>query len=195
MDSPYGCTVICHKLRPSGRCTELATQGFGGGHGFGSAGAGATGCGPDRTKRQGRVRTCGGATGQCSLNPARATQALTGALPVGRADRTFPENLRDRPQLREASKLCPQLFEIPLLCPLCGGQMRLIAFITEGAQIRRILDHIGVDSEPPHISQARGPPLWEDCDAQMGEGVEIEPDWDLVAQPAPNFDVDQRVNW
>lgn len=76
-----------------------------------------------------------------------------------------------------------------------GGQMRLIAFITEGAQIRRILDHIGVDSEPPHISQARGPWLWEDCDAQMGEGVEIEPDWDLVAQPAPNFDVDQRVNW
>jgi hypothetical protein len=30
--------------------------------------------------------------------------------------------------------------------------MRLIAFITEGTQIRRILDHIGVDSEPPHIS-------------------------------------------
>jgi len=27
--------------------------------------------------------------------------------------------------------------------------MRLIAFITEGAQIRKILEHIGVDSEPP----------------------------------------------
>lgn len=33
---------------------------------------------------------------------------------------------------------------------MCGGQMRLIAFITEGSQIRKILNHIGVDSPPPH---------------------------------------------
>ena len=56
--------------------------------------------------------------------------------------------------------------------------MRLIAFITEGTQIRRILDHIGVDSEPPHISLARAPPLWDDCsDAHVGESVAAEPDW------------------
>ncbi len=36
--------------------------------------------------------------------------------------------------------------------------MYLIAFITEGMQIRKILDHIGVDSAPPCISLARGPP-------------------------------------
>ena len=23
----------------------------------------------------------------------------------------------------------------------------------------------------------------------------MEPDWDLAVQPAPNFEVDQRVNW
>ena len=75
--------------------------------------------------------------------------------------------------------------------------MRLIAFITEGTQIRKILDHIGVDSEPAHISPARGPPLWDDCgDAQTDEGAQIEPaDWDLAAQPAPDFEVDQRINW
>ena len=72
--------------------------------------------------------------------------------------------------------------------------MRLIAFITKGTQIRKILDHIGVDSKPPHIAPARGPPLWDDCDAQVGEDTQIEPDWDLAAQPAPEFDVDQRVN-
>jgi hypothetical protein len=33
--------------------------------------------------------------------------------------------------------------------------MRRIAFITEGTQIRRILDPIGIDSEPAHISPAR----------------------------------------
>jgi hypothetical protein len=94
--------------------------------------------------------------------------------------------------------LIARIYEVfPLLCPLCGGQMRLIAFITEGTQIRKILDHIGVDSEPPHIAPARGPPLWDDGgDVQMGDGAQIEPaDWDLVAQPAPDFEVDQRVSW
>ena len=81
-----------------------------------------------------------------------------------------------------------------------GGEMRLIAFITEGAQIKKILDHIGVDSQAPRISPAppaplaRGPPLWDECDAQMGQGVEVEPDWDLAAQPAPDYEIDQRVN-
>ena len=88
--------------------------------------------------------------------------------------------------------LIARIYEVfPLLCPMCGGQMRLIAFITEGMQIRRILDHIGVDSGPPHISPARGPPLWDECDAQMGDGAQIEPDWDLAAQPSPAFEVDQ----
>ncbi|MBK5206078.1 MAG: transposase [Polaromonas sp.] len=92
--------------------------------------------------------------------------------------------------------LIARIYEVfPLLCPMCGGQMRLIAFITEGAQIRKILEHIGEACEPPHISPARGPPLWDDCNAQMGEGVEGQPDWDLAAQPAPDYDVDQRINW
>ena len=74
--------------------------------------------------------------------------------------------------------------------------MRLIAFVTESMQIRKILDHMGVDSKPPHISPARGPPLWEDGgDAQVDEGVHIEPDWYLAAQPAPDYCVDQRIHW
>ena len=72
--------------------------------------------------------------------------------------------------------------------------MRLIAFITQGAQIGKILDRIGADSQPPRISPARGPPLWDDCDAQVGDGVQIEPDWGL-AQSAPDDEVDQRSTW
>jgi hypothetical protein len=66
--------------------------------------------------------------------------------------------------------LIAKIYEVfPLVCPTRGGQMRLIAFISEGAHIRRILDRIGVDSEPPHISPARGPTLWDDGgDAQVG---------------------------
>jgi hypothetical protein len=36
----------------------------------------------------------------------------------------------------------------PLVCPICGGQMHIIAFITHSADIRRILNHIGVKSQP-----------------------------------------------
>jgi hypothetical protein len=92
--------------------------------------------------------------------------------------------------------LIARIYEVlPLLCPLCGGQMRLIAFITNGAEVRKILQHIGVDCEAPHITPARGPPLWEECDAQMGDGFEVEPDWDMVAQPAPDYEIDRQVQW
>ena len=92
--------------------------------------------------------------------------------------------------------LIARVYEVfPLLCPMCGGQMRLIAFITHRADILQILNHIGVESDPPHIAPARGPPLWEGCDAQVGEGADVEPDWDIAAQPAPDYEVDQRINW
>ena len=43
---------------------------------------------------------------------------------------------------------------------------------------------------------ARGPPLWDDCgDAHVGASAAAEPDWDLPAQAAPDYEVDQRINW
>jgi hypothetical protein len=131
--------------------------------------------------RHGNVYRC--AKQQSEPTHARAcdTQTFTGALPVGSAD-------------------C----EFPLRCPMCGGQMHLIAFITEGVQIRRILDHIGVDSEPPRIPPARAPPLWDECgDEQSDDGAQIEPqiesnwptDRDGAVQPAPDFEADQRISW
>ena len=104
------------------------------------------------------------------------------------------------PKRSQAHYLCAVLIAriyeaLPLLCPICGGQMRISAFITYSVDIRQMLDHIGVQTEPPNIAPARVPPLWEDCDAQMGEGVQVEPDWDLAAQPAPYHELDQRINW
>ena len=131
--------------------------------------------------------------------PAATGEDALGVAPQGRATPPMPELV---PLTRSKAHylwavLIARIYEVfPLLCPLCGGQMRLIAFITEGTQIRRILDHIGVDSEPPHISPARGPPLWDECgDAQSDDGAQIEPDWDLAAQPAPDYEVDQRISW
>jgi hypothetical protein len=90
--------------------------------------------------------------------------------------------------------LIARIYEVlPLLCPLCGGEMRTIAFITQSADIHQILDHIGVESEPPHISPALGQRLRDECDPQIGDEMPSGPDWDT--QPAPDYEVDQRVNW
>ena len=38
----------------------------------------------------------------------------------------------------------------PLACPLCAGQMRIIVFIIDGgAEVRKILAHIGVGAQAP----------------------------------------------
>ncbi len=77
--------------------------------------------------------------------------------------------------------------------------MRIIAFITFitfSADIHKILEHIGVDSQAPRITPARGPPLWDDCGAQEpGEGVDAMPDWDMTSQSAPDYPDDQRTDW
>jgi hypothetical protein len=96
--------------------------------------------------------------------------------------------------------LMARIYEVfPLICPMCGGQMRIIAFITFSADIHKILEHIGVEPEAPRITPARGPPLWDECGAQesqeQGEGVEAEPDWDLVNQSAPDYSDDQHTAW
>ena len=60
--------------------------------------------------------------------------------------------------------------EFPLACPNCGGDIRLIAFITESGPIRKILAHLGEPLEPPPLSPARGPPT------DWGEFVQVHDD-------------------
>ena len=136
---------------------------------------------------------------------AAVTQAVTAAhqstaRPAAPSDGTCGPAPEPVPPKRAAhylwAVLIARIYEVfPLLCPLCGGQMRLIAFITHSADIRHILEHIGADFEPPSITPARGPPLWGDCDALAGEGSQVGADWDLIPQPALDFEVDQRINW
>lgn len=67
--------------------------------------------------------------------------------------------------------------------------------ILEGQLKAGYLDHIGVKTAPPHITPARGPPLWDGADAQAGKGVEPAPDWGQECQAEPDFEVDQRISW
>jgi hypothetical protein len=145
------------------------------------------------------------ATAQAHPQPSTTGEGAPGVAPLGNVLPSQSGPAEPVPPKRPVhylwAVLIARIYEVfPLLCPKCGGQMRLIAFITEGTQIKKILDHIGADSDPPHISPARGPPLWEDGgDAQMDDGAQSEPDWatdwDGAAQPAPDFEVDQRINW
>jgi hypothetical protein len=63
--------------------------------------------------------------------------------------------------------------EFPLECPACGGDIRLIAFVTDPAAIRKILAHPGEPLEPPPVSPARGPP------AHWGELGQVHDDRDI----------------
>jgi hypothetical protein len=136
---------------------------------------------------------------QVRAEPA-STAAGEGALGVSSPLPTQPEPAQPVQPKRPAhylwAVLMARIYEVfPLVCPICGGQMRIIAFITHSADIRHILEHIGAETESPRITPARGPPLWDGCDAQMGDGVELAPDWDEAAQEAPDFEADQRVSW
>ena len=79
--------------------------------------------------------------------------------------------------------------EFPLACPSCGGDVRLISFITQLETIRKILTHVGEPLEPPHVSPARGPPVdWGDLERASGdEGLER-----LAADDLPMIDIHDR---
>lgn len=89
--------------------------------------------------------------------------------------------------------LLARIYEVLLLlCPQCGGEMKIISFITEGPTIREILGHLGVPTSPPALKPARGPPLWEMPGCGLGETG-----WpraiDPQAQPTVDYESDQRI--
>ncbi len=134
---------------------------------------------------------------QPDAQPAATGDGTHGPRPLDNPIAPAPElSPPKRPAHYLWAVLIARIYEVfPLLCPICGGQMRIIAFITHSADIRHILDHIGVDSELPHITPARGPLLWDVVDTPVDAGGEAWPGWDEAAQPTPDFEVDQRVSW
>ena len=125
--------------------------------------------------------------------------AMTKAMLAPESGASVPNALdegAEEPAHRKAARyvwalLLARIYEVlPLLCPKCGGDMRIIAFITEGPVIREILDHLGEPSSAPRLAPARGPPLWE-----LSVGGHVEREIDPLAQPTPDYEFDQRVAW
>jgi hypothetical protein len=89
--------------------------------------------------------------------------------------------------------LIARIYEVfPLLCLHCGGQMRIIAFITAGGEVKKMLDRLGVDSRPPRITPARGPPLWDQQDVVDTFDADVQAD---LVPKSPQFQFDQRIDW
>jgi len=92
--------------------------------------------------------------------------------------------------------LLARIYEVlPLTCPQCGTEMRIVAFITEAVPVPRILRHIGEPPTPPRIAPARGPPSWEEEESGTIFPDEERFTRDPLGQPEPAYEFDQRVNW
>ena len=128
--------------------------------------------------------------------PAAQTPAAVAAVPAPTPPSASAETAQaaEEPFHRRAARyawalLLARIYEVfPLLCPKCGAEMRIIAFITEAPAVRQILAQLGEPTTPPRLAPARGPPLWEMADAGQGE-------YDPQAQPVPDYEFDQRIAW
>ena len=57
------------------------------------------------------------------------------------------------------AELSKRVFAIDaLVCPHCGGKRKLIALIQDALVARKILEHPGLDAQPPRLAPARSPP-------------------------------------
>jgi hypothetical protein len=118
-------------------------------------------------------------------NFGKQRDAATGGHADGRHAAEGCCNSHEKPRSHDTSRIAwAKLMarvgeEFPLLCPACGGDIRLISFITEPGPIRKILTHLGEPLEPPPISPARGPPTdWREL-------VQVHDDRD-VFQASPD---------
>ena len=83
--------------------------------------------------------------------------ALAAALelvPV-RADALAEESPVSRAARYVWAMLLARLYEVlPLACPQCGGTMRIIAFIDDPTDVKKILTHLGEQTAAPGQGRA-----------------------------------------
>jgi hypothetical protein len=96
-----------------------------------------------------------------SGRPACSGGPVTLSRPAASGSTDCPAVLSSPARARRLrwAELLRRVFAVDVLtCPDCGGPRRLIATITDGLVVRRILDHLGLPSSPTTIAPARAPP-------------------------------------
>jgi hypothetical protein len=82
---------------------------------------------------------------------------------------------------------------LPLLCPACGGEMKVLASLTDPPTVEAILLHLDLPHRPPPVAPARGPPQAE---LSFDQTPDFDPA-DAEPEPEPDFEFDQAlpVDW
>jgi len=128
-------------------------------------------------------------------------RARSAAIAIGRPQLTPPppaEPQRAPPDPEPARRASParirwavllaRIYEVlPLLCPACGGQMSILAFLTDPPVVSAILLHLDLPHRPPPLSPARGPPQGDFLLDQTAAFDPADPD------PDPGVKFDQSL--
>ncbi len=84
--------------------------------------------------------------------------------------------------------LLARIYEVlPLLCPACGGSMKILAFLTDPPVVSAILVHLDLPNQPPPLAPARGPPQRDFMLDQTSSFDPVDP------EPVPDFLFDQSL--
>ncbi len=85
------------------------------------------------------------------------------AAPAGDSA-TDPDEVESRRRRLTWSQLIRKVYELdPLLCPYCGSQLEIVAFVVDWVSLRRLLTHLGFAPQqpeplahaPPHDAEPR----------------------------------------
>jgi hypothetical protein len=118
-------------------------------------------------------------------NKSRGLRAKRQATEAGIGDHalTICQGERLRRPTKKWRELIRKVWEQdPLLCPNCGGTMKIVALIDQHAVVEKILRHLGLWTD---AQLARAPPSMPPA----AQGVFYEP-W--LADPFPGYDVDEQ---
>lgn len=121
-----------------------------------------------------------------SERPSEADAPAT--LPASAAEPTDSLRPAAPPARIRWAVLLARIYEVlPLLCPACGGEMRILAFLTDPPVVCAILLHLDLPHRPPPLSPARAPPQIDFLADPSPAFDPCEPD------PVPEFEFDQSV--
>ena len=115
--------------------------------------------------------------------PAAEGDSTSPAIPAEPApERASPARIR-------WAVLLARIYDVlPLLCPACGAEMRILAFLTDPPVVSAILLHLDLPHKPPPLSPARGPPQSDLLTGLLDQTPTFDP-----AEPVPDFDFDQSI--
>jgi hypothetical protein len=111
------------------------------------------------------------------------------APPPGPATASAEDSPTAHPARYLWAMLLARIYEIfPLTCNHCGGEVRLIAFVTEAVPIGEILKHLGEPTKAPCIHPPRAPP--QPSDEHRTADLE-----EHFTQDHFDYEFDQTVSW